>query len=125
VRIGEVATAAGVSVRALRYYEEQHLLFPERSASGQRHYPAGAVERVLLIQHFYLAGLNSEAIQGLLPCLHTGLVTPEMLLRLNSERDRIEQRAQALSETLSRLDGIIATANDQQATCAAAEGVSR
>jgi DNA-binding transcriptional MerR regulator len=119
VRIGEVAAGAGVSVRALRYYEEQHLLYPERSTSGQRHYPEAAVERVKLIQHFYLAGLNSEAIHGLLPCLHTGVVTAEMMLRLNVERARMQQHAQALNDTLNRLDAIIATASDQQTSCAA------
>lgn len=39
MRIGEVAKKAGVSVRALRYYEEQDLLPAERSSGGQRQYP--------------------------------------------------------------------------------------
>ena len=34
MRIGELATTTGVSVRALRYYEEQGLLKAERTASG-------------------------------------------------------------------------------------------
>lgn len=37
MRIGEVAAKAGVSVRALRYYEEQDLLDASRSSGGQRH----------------------------------------------------------------------------------------
>ena len=36
---------AGVSVRSLRYYEEQGLLAPTRSSSGQRHYLEADVER--------------------------------------------------------------------------------
>lgn len=43
MRIGELAAKAGVSVRALRYYEEQNLLASERSPGGQRHYPHSAV----------------------------------------------------------------------------------
>ena len=35
LRIGEVAAQAGVSVRALRYYEEQGLLEAERTPSDR------------------------------------------------------------------------------------------
>ena len=79
MRIGELAGKAGVSVRALRYYEEQHLLTSERSPSGQRHYPESAVERVQLIQQLYAAGLASKSIVGLMPCVMSGEVTPSCL----------------------------------------------
>lgn len=52
MRIGEVAERAGVSTRALRYYEEQGLLESDRTSSGQRSYAEAAVERVQLIQQF-------------------------------------------------------------------------
>ena len=48
MRIGELARRSGVSVRALRYYEEQGLLRPERSRSGQLLFTEDAVERVLV-----------------------------------------------------------------------------
>lgn len=108
MRIGEVAAAAGVSVRALRYYEEQGLLEAERSASGQRHYPEGAVDRVRWLQQLYTAGLTSRAIADLLPCVHTGVATPEMLSRMVVERDRIDAQVRDLSATRDRLDEVIA-----------------
>ncbi|MEU1731179.1 MerR family DNA-binding transcriptional regulator [Streptosporangium sp. NPDC020145] len=40
MKIGELARETGVSVRLLRYYEEQSLLTSHRSASGHRHYTA-------------------------------------------------------------------------------------
>ena len=46
MRIGELATKAGVSVRALRYYEEQGLLASIRSPRGQRLYADEAADRV-------------------------------------------------------------------------------
>lgn len=110
MRIGEVAAAAGVSVRALRYYEEQQLLFATRSAGGQRHYPDNAVERVELIQQLYAAGLASSAIVDLLPCVHTGLATPQMLTRLALERDRLDCRLRDLARTRDRLDEVITAA---------------
>jgi DNA-binding transcriptional MerR regulator len=109
MRIGELATKTGVSVRALRYYEEQQLLAPARSPSGQRLYPDGAVDRVQLIQQLYAAGLSSRTILGILPCVVTGEVTPELLARLTAERDRIEGRIGDLTATRDRLATIIAT----------------
>jgi len=38
MRIGELSAKAGVSRRALRYYEEQGLLVPRREANGYREY---------------------------------------------------------------------------------------
>lgn len=110
MRIGELAAKAGVSVRALRYYEEQNLLVSWRSDSGQRQYPDSAVDRVDLIQQLYAAGLPSKTIVELLPCVETGEVTPELLDRLSAERDRIEQQIDSLTSTRDRLTKIITTA---------------
>lgn len=110
MRIGEVAAAAGVSTRALRYYEEKNLLPAQRSGSGQRHYPEGAVERVRLIQQLYAAGLGSKAVAELLPCMHTGIATPPMLARLAAERDRVDRQVHELSATRDRLDRVIRAA---------------
>jgi DNA-binding transcriptional MerR regulator len=110
VRIGEVAAAAGVSTRALRYYEERDLLPAERSPSGQRHYTAAAVERVRLIQQLYAAGLTSRVIAELLPCVHTGIATPVQLALLSAERDRIDRQATELLQARERLDAVITAA---------------
>ncbi|WP_399894639.1 MerR family transcriptional regulator [Streptomyces sp. BBFR51] len=107
MRIGELAGRTGVSVRALRYYEEQDLLVPERSHSGQRQYPEGAVDHVRLIQQLYAAGLSSSAIVELLPCVVDGNATPELLDRLSRERDRIDGRITELVGTRDRLDSVI------------------
>jgi DNA-binding transcriptional MerR regulator len=110
MRIGELAARAGVSVRALRYYEEQNLLASVRSPSGQRQYPDSAVDRVQLIQQLYAAGLPSRAIVELLPCVETGDVTPALLDRLSAERGRIDAQVSTLVKTRDRLDAIITTA---------------
>ncbi|MEV0998634.1 MerR family transcriptional regulator [Nonomuraea sp. NPDC050202] len=111
MRIGELAARTGVSVRALRYYEEQRLLTSERSPSGQRVYPDSAVDRVRMIQHLYAAGLPSRSIEPLLPCVMTGEVTPELLKRLRAERQRIEGRIDDLVQTRDKLDTIISVAS--------------
>ncbi|MCA2214993.1 MerR family transcriptional regulator [Jidongwangia harbinensis] len=117
MRIGEVAAAAGVSPRALRYYEEQGLLASDRSASGQRHYRPDAVDRVKWIQALFAAGLNSRAVTGLLPCVYTGVATETMLAQLAAERDRITAQIDDLTSTRDRLDSIIAAAGDPVREC--------
>ncbi|MEV0385855.1 MerR family transcriptional regulator [Nonomuraea sp. NPDC050643] len=110
MRVGELAARTGVSVRALRYYEEQHLLAAERSPSGQRHYPESAVDRVELIQQLYAAGLSSKTIVELMPCVLDGRATPELLRRLAVERDRIGRRITDLTHALERLDSVVTAA---------------
>ena len=103
LRIGEVAARAGVSVRALRYYEEQGLLEAERTPSGQRRYPESAVGRVHFVQQLYAAGLSSKDVLELLPCVHTGVATPAMLARLTEQRDAIDRQVAELTAALARV----------------------
>ncbi|MFE0719547.1 MerR family transcriptional regulator [Streptomyces rochei] len=113
MRIGELAARTGVSVRALRYYEEQDLLAAERSPSGQRRYPESAVDRVVLIQQLYAAGLSSRTIAELLPCVVDGRATPALIERLAAEREQVDRRITDLLHARDRLDSVLtaATAN--------------
>jgi MerR family transcriptional regulator, redox-sensitive transcriptional activator SoxR len=117
VRIGEVAEQAGVSVRALRYYEEQELLHADRTPGGQRHYPEAAVRRVRLIQQLYAAGLPSRVVREVLPCMRTGEASPELLEQLVTERARIDRRITDLLAVRDRLDEVIVLAHDPDADC--------
>ncbi|GAA1731063.1 MerR family transcriptional regulator [Streptomyces yatensis] len=110
MRIGKVAERAGVSVRALRYYEEQGLVVAARGAGGQRDYSDSDVERVKFIQLLYAAGLPSKAILHILPFLDTLVATPEMTQRLTEERDRIQARLHDLTRARHRLDELISLA---------------
>jgi len=107
VRIGEVARAAGVSVRAVRYYEQQGLLTAERSPSGQRLYRQDAAERVRFFQQMYAAGLSSRRIMELLPCIDSGHTDTTQRAMLRAERDRIQAKVDDLQTALRRLDEII------------------
>jgi DNA-binding transcriptional MerR regulator len=117
VRIGDLAAEAQVSVRALRYYEEQGLLRSMRSASGQRKYAPGAVDRVRLIQQLYGAGLSSKTIVELLPCVDAKVSTPESRSRLTAERDRINEQIAELIVTRDRLEAIMEVASGPNPQC--------
>lgn len=117
MRIGEVAERAGVSVRALRYYEEQDLLPASRSPGGQRHYPETAVPRVRLIQQMYAAGLPSRVVRQVLPCVDTGEAPPALQGELEAERVRVDARITDLLAVRDRLDDVIAIARNPEADC--------
>ena len=116
MRIGELAERTGVSVRSLRYYEDQGLLVPGRTNGGHRSYPASAVDRVIRIQELYAAGLNSAKMREILPCMRDGdggpseRATPLLAQTLAAERDRIDRQVRELLRTRDVLDEVIATA---------------
>lgn len=108
MRIGELSAVTGVSVRSLRYYEEQGLLSADRTGSGQRVYGPGAPARVGLIQELFAAGLCSATMVDLLPCMSDpGVRTPRLRNRLLEERDRISDTIANLTATRGALDRII------------------
>ncbi|MEV4171276.1 MerR family transcriptional regulator [Nonomuraea sp. NPDC049709] len=111
MRIGELASRTGVSVRSLRYYEEQGLLASTRSSSGQRHYTDDEVGRVTFIQRLYAAGLSSRTIAELLPCVDSPSManSDAALERMAQERDRLSQHITELIRTRDALDGLMAT----------------
>ncbi|GAA4078337.1 MULTISPECIES: MerR family transcriptional regulator [Actinomadura] len=109
MRIGELSARTGVSVRSLRYYEEQGLLRSTRSASGQRHYTDQDVERVEFLQRLYAAGLSSRVIADLLPCVDSPSAehSDAALERMTQERDRLSRHIADLIGTRDALDGLI------------------
>lgn len=124
MRIGELATRAGVSVRSVRYYEEQGLLTSTRSAGGQRCYTDAEVERVAFIQRLYAAGLSSRTIGALLPCVDapSEANSDHALERMALERDRLSAHIADLVRTREALDDLMVTARsfrEQLGTAAA------
>jgi DNA-binding transcriptional MerR regulator len=107
MKIGELARITGASVRSLRYYEQRQLLLSRRTAGGQRIYDQNAVERVTLIKELFAAGISSDAVVQLLPCIHSGTATPAMVERLAHERARINTEVRRLTATRDRLDRLI------------------
>jgi len=65
-RIGEIASASGVSVDTLRFYEREELLPPAvRSTGGARRYAGNIVERVTFIKQAQAVGLTLKDIRVL------------------------------------------------------------
>ncbi|GLZ76739.1 MerR family transcriptional regulator [Actinorhabdospora filicis] len=118
MRIGELSRRTGVSERSLRYYEQQHLLSSERTAGGQREYAERAVDRVVLIQELFAAGLHSKTIAKLLPCMRDSdggpneMATDSLVVELVDERDRIGRLIADLERSREVLDEVIGKAEE-------------
>lgn len=103
MKIGELAERTGVSRRLLRYYEEQGLITPTRSANKYREYGEPHVDVVRQITGLLDAGLPTRIIQQLLPCLdqpetiYVPDVTPEMIATLRREHARLSERIEFLT----------------------------
>jgi DNA-binding transcriptional MerR regulator len=113
VKIGDLARRTGASVRSLRYYEEREMLLPVRTSGGQRVYGEDAVSRVALIKDLFAAGLSSQDVVLMMPCVYSGTTTPAMVERLIAERARLDAEADRIDATRRRLDGIIAEARSR------------
>ncbi|MEU7830079.1 MULTISPECIES: MerR family transcriptional regulator [unclassified Nonomuraea] len=106
--IGELARASGVTVRALRYYEQQGLLEPERAVNGYRHYDGSAVAKVRNIQLLLSNGFTAQDVRGFLPCLDDGEVSlgpacPPSVEAVSRKVAALEERIAELSAVRDRL----------------------
>jgi len=116
MKIGILSRRTGVSVRSLRYYEEQGLLVSTRTTGGHRTYPETAIDRVIRIQELYAAGLNSAKIFEILPCMRDSdgrpneRATSKLAEQLVAERNRIDRQIVEMQRTREVLDSVIANA---------------
>ena len=106
--IGELSDRTGVSPRSLRYYQEQGPLPARRTPAGHRRYDLEAVDRVLLVQRLFAAGLTSTEIRPVLP----GLVdaehrTEDLVVELREHRSRLQQEIARQLDTIDILDEVI------------------
>lgn len=94
--IGQMASYAGVTVRAVRFYHQKGLLpEPERDASGYRRYDAAAVVELIRIRTLAEAGVPLSRVRELLAADpdEFAVAVEEIDLRLQAEiRERRRHR---------------------------------
>ncbi|MEU0453247.1 MerR family transcriptional regulator [Streptomyces sp. NPDC006129] len=110
--IGELSSRTGISTRSLRYYEQQGLLRPQRRASGYREFDESDVATVRRIRILLAAGLNTDLIREMLPCMvdEGAILAPtceEMAQDLKRERDRLSRSIEQLQAAHTMLGSII------------------
>ncbi|APU14824.1 MULTISPECIES: MerR family transcriptional regulator [Actinoalloteichus] len=101
--IGELSRRTDVHPHQLRYYESQGLLAPRRSAGGYREYTEDAVLIVTQIRQLLAAGLSTQEIRFLQPCV-TGAAPdlepcPEALTTLRARLGGLDAQIETLGRS--------------------------
>lgn len=111
MQIGEIAARSGISVRMLRYYENQGLLRPARGESGYRVYTEVDLEEARRIRQLADAGLTIEAMHDLLPCV----ISPEprfhpcenLRARLAGEIEKLDRKLNDIERSRALISGYL------------------
>lgn len=106
MKIGELSKLTGVSVRSLRYYEEQGLLTPARMINHYREYDPHLAEKQVKTIKLYLGlGLSTEQIAGFLNCVlkNKESFCEEVLPVYTKKLEEIEDQIRALTLIRSNL----------------------
>lgn len=107
--IGQIASRTGLSVSAIRFYEERGLVHPERSSGGQRVFLKSDIRRLSFIMIAQQIGLTIEEIGGLLASLPDRRTpTKADWTRIsNVFRKMLDDRIALMERTRDKLDGCI------------------
>lgn len=109
--IGELSRRTGVHTHQLRYYEAQGLLEPDRGSNGYRSYAGDAIVSVAQIRKLLEAGLSTQEIAYLKPCL-TGTGAdlepcPEVLEMLRTRLSGLDDHIDTLVRSRQALSDYI------------------
>jgi len=107
LKIGEVATLAGVPAKTLRYYEDIGLISPAgRTASGYRLYGWRELEQIEFVRRAKLMGLSLDEIRSLVESAEDGIPNKvfqhldDLLKRSLAETERKIEELRAFRESL-------------------------
>ena len=111
MQIGDLSKRTGISVRMLRYYEQEGLLAPARRASGYRDYGEAEERTVRRIRLLSEAGLKLDTIRFLLPCVLTDRPDfepcAEVLATLRHEVAGLDEKIDCLQSSRDILTGYL------------------
>jgi len=104
MRIGQLATATGLSRDALRFYEKRGLLVARRGSNGYREYPPEAAQWLRYIRTAQSLGFTLAEIEADLPIV-SGQPDSAPALReaLRRKLDDIDRRVQGLVQLREEL----------------------
>src|SRR4051794_37450880 len=105
MKIGQVATQAGVSVDTVRFYERVGVLpAPARTESGYRDYEPGVVERIQLTRELQTVGFTlNDAVDALAAHDAGGATCESERWRLDAVLDRVDARLAELNALRRRI----------------------
>ncbi|HCQ67137.1 MAG TPA: redox-sensitive transcriptional activator SoxR [Rhodobacteraceae bacterium] len=120
ISIGELARRTGLAPSAIRYYEDEGLVHPERTAAGQRRFLRSDIRRLSFVMIAQRLGFALSRIRELLQDLPDRR-TPNARdwSRISTEiRGELDQRIAQLERLRDTLDGCIGCGCLSLETCA-------
>jgi DNA-binding transcriptional MerR regulator len=101
VKIGQVASDAGVSVDTVRFYERRGVIpVATRQPSGYREYPSSTIDRIRMARALQQLGFTLSEVVAALQAHDTGGATCDSeLWRLDGVVERIDTRIDELRRT--------------------------
>lgn len=109
LRIGDLARRTGLSVSAIRFYEEKGLVEPIRTSGNQRRFLRSDIRRlsfILIAQQLGLALSEIEAELAKLPHGRTPTASDWNAIS-QSIREQLDSKIDQLERTRDKLDGCI------------------
>ena len=114
MHISDLAAEAGVTVKAVRYYESQGLLKPRREPNGYRIYSTEDVVVVREVKALLSLGLTAEQTYPFIECLRAGNdradVCPSSLAAYRTRITEVDRRIAELTDLRARLTDLLADA---------------
>ncbi|MFC5148858.1 MerR family transcriptional regulator [Streptomyces aureoversilis] len=108
MRIGELARRAGVTTKAVRYYESLGLITPRRLANGYRDYGENDVRLAQEIRALRSLGIPAERTRPFLDCLEAGRRhADDCPASLAGYRDAIDELTERIAALTARRAALI------------------
>ena len=125
--IGAVAEATGVSVTALRYYDEIGLIAPELRVGGKRRFGADIVGRVNFIRKAQDVGFSLDETRTVLQdeAGEWPLVVEDKLAELRQKRARLDSMIALLEEIKECGCSVVASCPKAEAWVESKHGLNR
>lgn len=105
MQISELATRAGVTTKAVRYYESLGLPRPDRAANGYRVYDQTHLRIVREVRELTATGISASKAQPFVECLELG----------HEHSDECVSSMAAYRESIAEADRIIAAMRERRA----------
>ncbi|MCK8464133.1 redox-sensitive transcriptional activator SoxR [Aliiroseovarius sp. S1339] len=109
ISIGTLANRTGLAVSAIRYYETQGLVAPERNAGGQRRFLRSDIRRLSFVMIAQKFGFTLDHIREVLSRLPQGRTpTAKDWTDISQDfRAELDEQIEALTRLRNKLDGCI------------------
>lgn len=101
MRVGDVATAAGVSIRSVHHYEDVGLLRPRRAANGYREFTDDDVRLISVIRRLQSVGFSLNEIRDFAPCWNDA--QPTLDAPTDAMRELYQRKLADLDDQIAQL----------------------